>query len=117
MQEFFGEYVNIIGGISIGTITLIFWRILTFFKKDKYLLPFVNIAKAKANELFGKVNVAAFLDIAKGLKVNELESAAKNYADRFLKVEKLLELLMKNQIALGIYDDDPEVKEEIENLL
>jgi hypothetical protein len=117
MQEFFGEYVNIIGGISIGTIALVFWRILAFFKKDKYLLPFVNIAKAKANELFGKVNVAAFLNIAKDVKVNEIQSAAKDYAERFLKMETLLKLLLENQVALGIYDDNPEAKETIESLL
>jgi len=117
MQEFFGEYVNIIGGISIGTIALVFWRILAFFKKDKYLLPFVNIARTKVNEVFGKVNVAAFLNIAKDVKVNEVQSAVKDYADRFLKLEQLLQILLANQVALGIYDDNPELKETLENLL
>ena len=50
LQDFFGEYYNIIGGVSLGTIALVFWRIMAFFKKDKYLLPFVNIAKTKATE-------------------------------------------------------------------
>jgi len=117
MQEFFGEYVNIIGGISIGTIALVFWRILAFFKKDKYLLPFVNIARTKVNEVFGKVNVAAFLNIAKDVKVNEVQAAVKDYADRFLKLEQLLQILLANQVALGIYDDNPELKETLENLL
>ncbi len=117
LQEFFGEYYEIIGGVSIGTIAIVFWRIMSFFKKDKYLLPFVNIAKTKANEVFGATNVTSFLKIAKGLKVNEVESAVKNYADRFVNMETLLQLLLANQVALGIYDDNPEMKETIESLL
>ena len=35
MQEFFGEYINIITGLSVGTIAMVGWRILSFFKKDK----------------------------------------------------------------------------------
>jgi hypothetical protein len=117
LQEFFGEYYEIIGGVSIGTIALVFWRILAFFKKDKYLLPFVNIAKTKLNEIFGAVNVTAFMKIAKVLKVSEVESAVKDYADRFANLETLLQVLLQNQIILGVYDDNPELKEIVEKLL
>lgn len=117
LQEFFGEYYNIIGGVSLGTIALVFWRIMAFFKKDKYLLPFVNIAKTKANEIFGAVNVTSFLRLAKDVKINELESAIQNYADRFLNVETILKVLLQNQLDLGVYDENPDLKVIVENLL
>jgi len=117
LQDFFGEYVNVIGGVSIGTIALIFWRILGFFKKDKYLLPFVNIAKTKANEIFGAANVASFMKIAKDVKVNEVESQLKGFVEKFATMEQLLKILLENQLLLGVYDDNPELKEKIEKLL
>ena len=117
LQDFFGEYYNIIGGVSLGTIALVFWRIMAFFKKDKYLLPFVNIAKTKATEIFGVANVTAFLRIAKDVKINEFEAAFKEYVDRFANLETLLQILMQNQLALGVYDDNPDLKEMIESLL
>jgi hypothetical protein len=117
LQEFFGEYYNIIGGVSLGTIALVFWRIMSFFKKDKYLLPFVNIARTKANEVLGSANVTAVLEILKNIKVNEVESAFNNYTDRFAKLEQMIKLLLQNQLALGVYDDNPELKEMIEKLL
>ena len=117
MQEFFGEYINIITGLSVGTVTMILWRILVFFKKDRYLLPFVNIAKTKATELFGAVNVESFINIAKNVKVDDIPIALKEFADKQLNIEKMLALLLANQINLGVYDDNPEIKAEIENLL
>jgi hypothetical protein len=90
---------------------------MSFFKKDKYLLPFMNIAKTKANEVFGAVNVTSFLNIAKNLKVNEVALAIKDYAERFINVESMLKILLQNQLLLGVYDDNPELKETIENLL
>jgi len=117
LQEFFGEYYNIIGGVSLGTIALVFWRIMTFFKKDKYLLPFVNIAKTKVIEVVGKVNYDAFMNIAKDVKIEDVPVALKEFADKQLNIEKMLQLLLQNQLILGVYDDNPELKEMIEKLL
>lgn len=117
MQEFFGEYINVISGLSVGTVTLILWRILAFFKRDKYLLPFVNIAKVKANELFGAVNVAAFIKEAKDVKVADIKPALLDFANRFNDLESLIKILLSNQLALGVYDDNPEIKEVLEQLL
>ena len=61
MQEFFGEYINIIGGISVLTATGMVIRILGYFKKAKYVIPFFNQAKSSAENIFGKQEVAEFL--------------------------------------------------------
>lgn len=117
MIEFFGQYIHIITGLSVGTVVMILWRILSFFKKDKYLLPFINIAKTKSIELFGAVNVESFINIAKEVKIEDVPVALKEFADRQITLEKLLKLLLANQIKLGIYDENPDIKVEIENLL
>lgn len=117
LQEFFGEYYNVIGGVSLGTITLVFWRIMTFFKKDKYLLPFVNIAKTKTIEVIGKMNYDALINIAKDIKIEDIPTSLKEFADTQLIIMQLLKLLLQNQLALGVYDDNPELKETIESLL
>lgn len=117
MQEFFGEYINIITGLSVGTVAMIGWRLLAFFKKDKYLLPFVNIAKVKATETFGSANVEAFVKEAKDIKISEIKPAIKVFAQKINNLETLLKVLMSNQLALGVYDDNPELKEMLEKLL
>lgn len=117
MQEFFGQYVDVITGLSVGTVALLIWRIASFFKKDKYLLPFINIAKTKSVELFGKENVNAFLSEVNDLKVSDIKPALQDFSKRFNDMETLLKLLLSNQLALGVYDDNPVVKETIEKLL
>lgn len=117
LQEFFGEYYDVIGGVSLGTIALVFWRIMRFFKHDKYLLPFVNIAKTKAIETVGKANYDAFIHMAKDIKVSEVESTIKEFADRIISLEQMLKALLENQIALGVYDNNPDLKKTIEKLL
>ena len=117
MQEFFGEYIDIITGLSVGTVAMVGWRLLSFFKKDKYLLPFVNIAKTKSVELFGSANVEAFIKEAKNLKVSDIKPALQDFTKRFNDLEALLKILLSNQVALGVYDDNPEIKEILEKLL
>jgi hypothetical protein len=117
MQEFFGEYINIITGLSIGTIAMVGWRILSFFKKDKYVLPFVNIAQTKAIEFLGKTNYHALIDIVKDVNIKDIPSAIKGLIDKVDNLESLLKILLANQVNLGVYNDNPELKEKLENLL
>lgn len=117
MQEFFGEYYNIIGGVSLGTTALIFWRILTFFKKDKYLLPFVNIAKTKAIELVGKANYNAFMEIAKDVKINELPEAWEQLKTTITNNDKKIDFIIKVWLELKLLEDFPALLEEAHNLV
>lgn len=117
IQEFFAQYADLVSGISLGTVALVSLSVMKFFKKDRYVLPFVNEIKSKANGVFGVANVTAFLNEAKTLKVSEVKPAIKDYANRFLRVEQILELMLSNQIALGVLDNNPELKEKAEQLL
>lgn len=117
LQDFLGQYGIELGAISIGTIALMVWRIAVFFKKDKYVLPFLNSAVAKANKALGEENVSAFLHIAKDVKVKDIPVAIKEFADKQLKIENMLSVLLSNQLALGVYDNNPEIKELAEKLI
>lgn len=117
MQEFFGEYVNVITGLSTGTVALLLWRIVVFFKKDKYLLPFINIAQKKSTELFGSANVESFIKIVKDIKVEDIPVAIKEVVNKVDSLEALLKILLTNQLTLGVYDDNPEMKATLEKLL
>ena len=117
MQEFFGEYINIITGLSVGTVAMVGWRILSFFKKDKYLLPFVNIAKTKAVGLIGSANYEAAIDIVKDIKIEDIPKAIKDLTNQLTNIESLLQILLSNQMALGVYEDNPELKEQLDKLL
>ena len=117
MLEFLQEYSIELGSLSIGTAVAILWRISVFFKKDKYLLPFVNIARTKTNEIFGKANVNAFLDIAKNVQIQDIPVALKEFAEKQVSIENMLKFLIQNQIDLGVFNEDPDKKEEAANLL
>ena len=117
LQEFFGQYADIINGVSISTVALVGLSVLKFFKKDKYVIPFFNKAKAKAEDIFGVANVSSFVKEAKELKVSEIKPAIKDYANRFLRVEQMLETILENQLELGAFDNNEDRKEKVNSLL
>jgi len=117
MKELFLEYGHIINGVSLGTLGLMALSIMRFFKKDKYVSPFMVGAVSKANKFFGEKNVAAFLLEAKSVSIKDLPKEVKNFADKFIRVESMLEIILKNQLALGVYDNNPELKETVEKLI
>ena len=117
VQDFFGEYSNIISGISLGTVALVFWRIMVFFKKDKYLLPFVNIAKTKAINLVGKVNYDAFMNIAKNVKIGELPEAWEQLKATIIKSDQKVDFIIRVWLELGVLNELPALLEEAQSLV
>lgn len=117
LAEFLAQYGIEIGAISLGTITLLGWQVVRFFKKDKYLLPFVNIARIKMNEIFGVENVKQFIAIAKNTDVKEVQSLVENKWQDFIKLDNKLNLLFKVWLATGTLDEIPELKAEVEQFV
>jgi|LGVE01.1.fsa_nt_gb hypothetical protein len=117
IAEFLAQYGVELGAVSIGTIGIISWRILGFFKKDKYILPFVNVAKTKANEIFGKENVTEFMAMAKSTKLEDVKTLGIEMMAKFKAVDSKLDLYFKVLLSLGALDTVPELKEEVEQIV
>lgn len=117
MSEFLAQYGVELGAISLGSVALIAWRILAFFKKDKYLLPFVNIAKVKANEVFGKENVLEFLSLAKTTKIKDVKVLADDVKRKYLAMDNKFNLYFRVLVATGALDKFPELKAEAEDIV
>lgn len=117
MKELFLEYGYLIEGLSLGTVALVVLSIAKFIKKDKWINPFLGQVRDKANKIFKKDNVDAFLLQAKDVKLTEIPAQVKLFMEKQVRVEKMLEVLLENQLTLGVYDNNPELKATVGELI
>jgi hypothetical protein len=115
--EFLANYGIEIGTISVGALAVMGWQVVRFFKKDKYLLPFVNIAKTKLNEVFGKDNVTDFINIAQKTKIKDVQALVESKWNDFLELDNKLQLLFRVWLATGVLDELPDLKAEVEDVI
>ena|SRR6056297_658909 len=119
MGEFFAEY-----GFTIGSFSAIFVAFITsglakFLKKnlaDSVIVKFIS----KFKKDIGEENFNELTRIAKEYGVKKLEQGVRDIiennielANQVTKLESLLKSMLQNQIALGVYDDNPELKKEL----
>lgn len=116
MNEAINYLLENLGGVSIGAVALMVWRILVFFKKDKYVLPFMNEVRSKANGLFGKANVVNFLDWIKDIKLKDVQNEYKTMIDKLDSQRNVSLLLLKVYKELNIIEN-PDLIEEIDKTI
>ena len=119
MSEFFAEY-----GFTIGSLSAIFIAFVTSglskFLKNKLADSVITKFIKKFKNDVGEENFNDITRIAKEYGVKKLEQGVKNLIENNVKLENkvgnlesLFKSMLQNQIALGVYDDNPELKKEL----
>lgn len=115
--DLFGDVWQGVATLSLGTIGLIGLSVASYFKKGKFVLNLFDEGKTSVSKIFGEDNVNAFLLEAKNIKVGDVKKELIAFADKQLRIEKMLELILKTNLLNGVYEDTEELRQEVESLL
>jgi hypothetical protein len=119
VSEFFAEYGFTIGSFSALFVAFITSGLSKFLKRnlaDSVIAKFIS----KFKKDVGEENFNEITRIAKEYGVKKLEQGVRSLiennvelANRLNEVESLFKVMLRNQIALGVYDDNPTLKQEL----
>lgn len=115
----FGQYWQEIVAFATPFMGLIVYSGMKFIKKQLSSKIVKDSAFAIKNEL-GEENYNALLGVVKNYGVAKLVQAIKDVSgkvEQFNDILPLLKVMLANQIALGVYDDNPEGKEILEKII
>lgn len=119
MNEFFEILAPMWEGVatlSLGTVGLLGLSVARYFKKGVFVTNLWTKGESKAVSVFGKDTVKDFLVIAKDIKIKDVKSEMVRFADKQMKIEKMLIFIIKTNLANGVYEDT-DLEEEANNLL
>ena len=115
----FGAYWQEIVALGTPFAGLIIFSGVKYIKSKLSNAIVTKSALAIKGEL-GDENYDALIGVVKSYGVKKLISTTKELSNQFEQLKDILPLIkimVSNQIALGVYDDNPEAKEILEKII
>ena len=117
------DIFEILGGVwqgattlSVSAVAFSIYSVASYFKKGRFVLGLWKKGETQAISIFGKDTVKDFLAEAKNIKVKDVKQELVKFAEKQCKIEKMLELVIKTNIANGVYEDT-DLEEEANSLI
>jgi len=115
----FGAYWQEIVAVATPFMGVIVYSGIKYIKNKLSSSIVTNSAIAIKGEL-GEDNYNALTGVIKDYGVTKLVAIVKDLSNQFEQLKDILPLLkvmIANQLALGVYDDNPEAKEILEKII
>lgn len=116
MTEFFGDLwpTVLTFGSALGTYAL--FSIKSYVKNKLSSSVSTNLKAVLVKEI-GEEETEALLAFAKTYGTKKIFETLSHLMQSSTKVDQLLTIIATNQLALGAYDDNPELKKVVESLV
>lgn len=115
----FGAYWEVMVAATTPFVGVIIYSGVKWIKNKLSGSIITNSALAIKSEL-GEDNYNALTGVIKDYGIKKLITTTKDLSNQFEQLKDILPLLkvmIANQLALGVYDDNPEAKEILEKII